>query len=112
MGWVISKNKIRHWSSLRGGPLALCGILVPGKRGGRLELPRETKRRIRAAMHASHNGTLTSSGRGILGYGYSILGKHALATALPGTAQRSLRELARTIAQDSVNEFLDGWLDE
>jgi serine/threonine protein kinase len=108
--WTVSPAKVRHWSSLRGAALVLCGIVVPGTRDGDLTLPREAARTARAAFHRARKGDVTRVIRGTLAYAYAITGRHALVAALPGSVQKQVRVLARLLAPKHTDAFVEGWL--
>jgi serine/threonine protein kinase len=109
MGWVPSPQKTKHFSSLRGPGLSLCGVDVPTTPDGAVSLPREVRRRLRAAMHAASRGQVSPELRGLLAYGYSMTGKHAYAVAVPGTARKLVEGIARAM-NESVRPFVEAWL--
>ena len=109
MGWVPSPQKTKHFSSLRGPGLSLCGVDVPTTPDGAVSLPREVRRRLRAAMHAASRGQVSPELRGLLAYGYSMTGKHAYAVAVPGTARKLVEGIARAM-NEPVRPFVEAWL--
>jgi hypothetical protein len=108
--WTASPNKVRHWSSLRGAALVLCGVTVPGSVDGDLTLPREAARTVRAAFHRAKQGDVTRTIRGTLAYAYAMTGRHSLIAVLPGKVQKQVRALSRAVAPGFSSAFFEGWL--
>ena len=63
---VLRSGQLAPRSSLRGGPLSLCGLHVAADFRGSPELPREVRRNARAALHRTRKGESSPAMRGLL----------------------------------------------
>ena len=116
--WTPSEKKTRHWSSARGGPFVLCGVVVPTSSETPCGLPREVRRRVRSAIHSfgRSNGQRSisdgSAARGLLSYAYAITGDLRILANIPCRIQELLLEIASALpgaTQTTTDAFLDGW---
>lgn len=109
-GWAIASHKSRRWMSADRTPLVLCGVEVPLAIAGACRLPREARRRARAALHAMRQGgQYDARAHGQLAWAFGATG--ALSW-LPWTSA-PLDQLAAEMAGQALGEaVLSGLADD
>jgi len=117
--WKVAEEKTRHWRASRGSPLVLCGAVVPEAVEGKVNLPRDLRRRVRAACHllAHSDGNVESNRRahGTLAYAYSLSSDLKLLGYIPSKPYKILTEIAQCLPGASAlvtESFIDGWKHE
>ena len=74
-GWAIASHKTRRWLRADRAPLVLCGVEVPAGLAEPCRLPRESRRRARAAQHAlRQGGPVEARTRGQLAWAFGATG--------------------------------------
>lgn len=116
LGWELSPAKTRHWSATGGAPLILCGLSVPDEENGPISLPRDLRRRLRAACHILLQGDADIDARrrahGLVAYAYSVTSNLKLLAYFPNRTLSALTELGRLLpgaSEASTDAFLQGW---
>ncbi len=116
--WIPAKDKVRHWSSARGGPLVLCGVVVSPSAEGPCSLPREVRRRVRSAVHSLQHAAHESydkdgaAAKGLISYAYAVTGDLRLTAIIPCKIREGLIEIAGALPgsnQATMESFLKGW---
>lgn len=116
--WTPAEKKTRHWSSARGGPLILCGVVVPASSEASCALPRDVRRRVRSAIHSltrKHTERISVDNRqatGLLSYAYAITSDLRLLANVPCQIQELLLEIAGALpgaTQATTEAFINGW---
>lgn len=114
--WDISPSKTRHWRIGRGGQLVLCGAVVPEAQEAKVQLPRDVRRRVRAACHVlsrdADDPKIVRAAHGLLAYAYSISSDLRLLGYLPNEVRKTLTAIAQSLPGSSamtMEAFIEGW---
>lgn len=108
-GFLPNRAKTRVWSA-GDHPLVLCGVRVPAAPTDPPTLPRETARRVRAALNnvsrAGPHGNFEAADTGLLAFAYGVTGDPAMIAFQSG----GVRELADAVTGPIyARDFLVGW---
>jgi hypothetical protein len=108
-GWHLAAEKTRRWRFADGATLTLCGVQVPAQWDSRAQLPRDVRRRVRAALHAVRSDEVSKQSLGLLAYAYAVTGDHRYAAAVSSDVRRDIAKLASALGEDEAR-FLEDWL--
>lgn len=118
-GWRPATKKTRRWRRRSDGPaLTVCGVSVAsGWTWGTPDVPRSTRRRLRAALHriaAIRRGAETEGldpALGLVSYVHGITAETRLAPLASRTCRAAVGVLAAHFAPGDEAEFCRAWVD-
>lgn len=112
MGWALAEEKTRVWRASERRPLEICSLVVPRHVGGPLGLPREVRRRLRAALHHADTGAAMPEDVGLIAYAYAVSGEHPLRMRISPQTRDHVASIADALVPWSARPaFVRGWME-